>query len=317
MKRLWRTTFSLVSLICTCSFILFCFLAAAKSQGQLTDQVNSVPSLEEILKEARKNRRDYVETFKNLSAEETKVTETFHEDGRLRKQRKVTAYFIVYQSQLDDRFASEYRVIREVDGKSVSNHNERAENFFSKLVQAKTLKDESKRLREENMRHTLKYYRWDVTLHPAWQLEEKAMPYYNYEIVGREKVGDRETVVLSYHRKSLSPVRAKGILSDFKNPHVGDRGRVWLDAKTYQICQWENEQVVRHSETGKILVFMRDEVDYAESDLGILVPTRIVVNFIDKLKGSEEPRTLLGGNYLQLRFIQALQCHKSRGNADN
>lgn len=280
------------SLIGVCAFLLLPVPDSAITKSQSLDVS---PSLERLLTEARKSRQDYVEAFKNLTAVETKLTEVFDKDGMPSKQRTVIADLIVYQSQIDPRFMSEYRVIREVDGKSVSNHTKRAENFFTELVRAKTLKDEFKRLREENMRHTLRYFRWDVTLHPAWQLEEKALPYYNYELAGREKVGGKETIIISYNKRSLFPAKAKGILSDFKAPLVSDRGRVWLDAKTYQIYRWENEQVVRHSGTGKILVFMRDEVDYVKIDLGILVPKRIVVSFLDRLKDGKEPSTLLGG----------------------
>ena len=255
--------------------------------------------METVLKGAFKERRKYVETFMNLTAEETKLTEIFDDKGQLKDQRKVAAYFLVYQSPNDDQMVSEYRVVREVDGKPIRDHAERAEDFIRRLAKTKNLEGEAKRLREENLRYRLHYYRWDITLHPAWQLEEKASSEYDYELKGRDKLGEREVVILSYHKKSFQPADENGIIANFKNPRVGYRGRVWLDAGTFNICRWENEFIVRHAGTDKTLVVVRDEVSYVPSDLGISVPERIVTSFFDKLQDKSkvrgETRTYLRG----------------------
>jgi hypothetical protein len=278
-----------------CAWLFIALLAPLIVTAQ--NAAPSPSSFEKILEQASKSRRHYVETFKNLTAEETKLTEIFDEDGTVTSQRKVLSYLIVYQSERDNQYASEYRVTREVDGRLIHNSARRAEKLFNDLSRAKTTKEETERLREENMRHTLRYYRWNVTLHPAASLEEIAWPYYDYEITGREKPGEQETVILSYSRKSLTPAEARGLLRDFKNPQVGDRGRVWLDARTFQICRWENEHIARHFETGKILVIARDEVDYVKSEFGIMVPGRLITTFFDSLKWKKghEPRALTGG----------------------
>jgi hypothetical protein len=284
------TCFFLISLLWTCS------QSFARTNGFSSNQKDRV---EEILKKALNSRREYVEAFRNLTADEIKLTEVFDENGKLKERRSQLASFLVYQSQLNNQTASEYRFIREVDGKSVNDQFERAEKLFSQLAAAKDRESELKKLRQENLRYTLRYYRWDITLHPAAQLEEKRWPEYNYEIIETGKLGDREVVVLGCRRKSFYSVQAKGLLSAFKDPYVGDQGRLWLDAKTFQIYRWENESIVRHAETGTMLVYMRDEVDYAQSELGIPVPKRIVVSFYDKLRykprDTEVPRALLGG----------------------
>jgi hypothetical protein len=257
------------------------------------------PGLDEVLREASKRRREYVEAFRNLTADETKITEIFDGDGRPGKRRKQLAHFLVYQSRFDGGGATEYRFVREVDDKPVNDQLGRAEKLFNRLADSKTPASEYKKLRDENMRHTLRYYRWNMTLHPAGQLEEKNWSLYSYEIAGREGVGDRETIVVTYRGKALRESKAGGVLRDFKDPQVGDRGRVWLDATTFQIRRWENEWIVRHKETGEILVYIRDEMQFAPSEFGILVPEKIVASFFDKLRyksnADEPPRALLGG----------------------
>ena len=44
---------------------------------------------------------EYVETFKDLTAVETKMTEVFDKKGKLDKQRKVVSDFFVYQMKND------------------------------------------------------------------------------------------------------------------------------------------------------------------------------------------------------------------------
>lgn len=253
--------------------------------------------LEKVLKGAAERRREYVEAFRNLTAEEIKLTEVFGRDGRIKEQRRMVSAFLVYGSQVKEGVVNEYRAVREVDGRALGEQAERAEKLFERLARARTLEAEWKRLRDENLRYTLRFYRWDVTLHPAAQLEEKSFPHYSYEIAGRENLDGRETILISYSRKSLRPARADGILKQFRDPQVGERGRLWLDADTLRLRRWENEHIVRHTQTGKILVYLRDEADYGPSDLGILVPRRIVASFLNELRQEDdkEPRTLMGG----------------------
>ena len=269
-------------------------------EAQTPDRAN--PVLQRVLDEVGKKRREYVETFKELTAQETKLTEIFDDHERVIRKRKVVADFLVYPSQVNAELASEYRVVREVDGKPIRNHSEQGISLLQHLAQTKTLAAEHKRLREQNMKYNLHYYRWDVTLNPARQFEKGASPDYSYEIVGNERLGSKEVLVVSYRRNSFYPVEARGIFGDFSKPELSDRGRVWVDAKTFSICQWENELIVRHLETGNILVVMRDQVEYADSSFDILVPKTITISFFDKLRykpgSSTPPHTELRGRMI-------------------
>jgi len=198
-----------------------CALAQTWSQGEL----------EKVIHKTDNQRKEYIEAFKNLTAVETKTTELFDEKGKVKKARKVVADFLVYQSPLDKNVVNEYRITREIDGKIVRNQEEQAVKFFEKLAKAKTLEQEFKRLREENLKHTLHYYRWGLTLSPLPVLNEERKNKYEFEITGRENINGRATIVLSYKAKELIQSKSRGFLSSFKNPKIRTRGRAWVYSK--------------------------------------------------------------------------------------
>ena len=94
------------------------------------------------MKRARARRLEYLEAFKNVTADETKVTEVFDDEGKLEKQRRLVASFLIYQSLVDERRMFEYHVVREVDGKPTTDHAERVESLFKHLADAKSLESE-------------------------------------------------------------------------------------------------------------------------------------------------------------------------------
>ena len=133
--------------------------------------------------------------------------------------------------------------------------------LFEKLAKAKTLEQEGKRLREENLRHTLHYYRSGASLQPLVQLDTPG-GFFTFEIVGREKLDGRETILLKYRRNDLLPGGPSGLLRNFKDHRSGNRGRAWLDAETFGIWRWVNESTVVDRDIPEEVVYMRDEVEY-------------------------------------------------------
>ena len=94
-------------------------VAAASAQAPDT-------RLEAVLRQAEARRLEYREAFKDLTAVETRVTELFDSHAEVEKRRTIVSDFLVYQSQLKEGDASEYRIAREVDGKTVDNPTEDA-----------------------------------------------------------------------------------------------------------------------------------------------------------------------------------------------
>ena len=73
--------------------------------------------LSRVMQEAVKQRQRYVESFKDLTAAETKTTEIIDKNGKVEDRRVVVSDFLVYESRLKAGVVNEYRITREVDGK--------------------------------------------------------------------------------------------------------------------------------------------------------------------------------------------------------
>jgi hypothetical protein len=255
-------------------------------------QTSPQPELARVMQEALKERQRFVESFKNLTAVETKTTEIIDKAGKTVERRTVVSDFLVYASPLKAGVVSEYRITREVDGKAVGKGEKQAAELFEKLAKAKTLEQEGSRLRDENMKHTLRYYRWGVTLLPAPQIQSPAT--YEIEIAGRDKINGRDTIILKYTRKKLATDEFKGLARNFNNPKTGNRGQLWLDAETFRLWRWINESTVTDRDVTTEAVLVRDEIEYVPSAFGVNVPVRIVTSYFDKKDAAKGSVRLAG-----------------------
>ena len=143
-----------------------CFALQSRVSRHRPEGENPGTELANVLQQASKRRQEYVGLFRDLTAVETKTTELIDKNGRVDKQRKLISDFLVYASPIKSSVVNEYRIAREVDGKAVGKDGKQAIELFEKLAKAKTLEQEGKRLREENLKYTLNYYRWGITLQP-------------------------------------------------------------------------------------------------------------------------------------------------------
>jgi hypothetical protein len=173
MPRPLPLTFSLAA-----SFVSSCIcLAALTSPAAARRQSRGAAASDDlgrVLRGARAQRLVYMEAFKNLTADERKVTEIFDEKGAVKKRRELVASFLIYQSPKADEALLEFHVTREVDGRAVTDYVGRVEELFARVAKAGTWRDEWKRIHGENTRHRLRYERWGVTLYAASQIEEAA-----------------------------------------------------------------------------------------------------------------------------------------------
>ena len=272
----------LASSTCVLAAPLPCLYAQAPLQQDLS----------KVMQEAVKQRQRYVESFKDLTAAETKTTEIVDKNGKIEDRRVVISDFLVYESRLKADLVNEYRITREVDGKPATKGGKQATELFEKLAKAKTLEQEGNRLRDENLKHTLRYYRWGVTLQLAPQL--LFTNGYEYEIGGRERLNGRDVIILKYKRKNLMTGEFKGLIRNFKDPKTGNRGRLWLDSETFQVWRWENESTVIDRDIPTESVLSRDEIEYESSAFDMNVPVRIVTSYFDK-KGAPNGSLRLAG----------------------
>src|SRR5262245_64304395 len=202
--------------------------------------------LSDLLDRASKRVEEYRALFKDLTAEETRTTEVFNRRGEVTEKKVVLSDFFVYQSRFNEQAIYEYRPARSINAKPVANREENVQKFFNKLARADTAEKEGEILFEENRKGHLRYWYFHLTLHQAGAFYKEMQRHNDFEIIGREEIEGRETVIVGYTRKDTWPLNPRELIgkrmaSDFKSGILRQRGRYWLDAETERMLRNESE----------------------------------------------------------------------------
>lgn len=270
-------------------------LAAAVSVfGQAPTPLPTPVSVENIVAQAGLQTINYREAFNNLLAEETKTFEDFDKKGEPKERRVIESNFIVYQSVKDPTIISEYRNVFKVDGKDVTDNEQRAQEFFEKVLKSTTAEKELARIQDESNRYDKALDVSGLTLYQAPILAEHVRPAFDFELAGQDIIDGAEVYVISYRQKTKSPYvifnndqpipKQLWISFDFslpgsiKNSNVFLRGKFWIDKQTFQIWREEREVTFQPSVSDKQFVAMRTEFDYQKSEFGILTPKQIIMS---------------------------------------
>lgn len=264
--------------------------------------VRSVPSstplpkpiltVEDILPEAEKQATSYQQSFLNLLGEETKTFEDFDKNGKAKNSRTIVSNLIVYQSAKDANSITEYRNITKVDGKSVSNTDKRIQDFFEELGKSSSIEQELERIQKESSRYDKNLDISGFTLLQAPTLAENIRPAFDFRLEGHDAIEGNDVFVISYQQKTKSPyiffniekpasdklfinynIDLPGSLNDSANPLMN--GKLWIDAKTFQVWREERRLTVQPTGASKPIIVNESEFEYQKSDLGILTPKRI------------------------------------------
>jgi hypothetical protein len=253
-----------------------------------TPTLPNPPSLETILSEAEKQTQNYHETFKNLLADERKTFESYNKNGEVKNQTVVESTFLVYQSSKDAKVSSELRNVLRVDGKDLPDSQKRSEQLLAELQKATTLKRELEKIQNEGSRYDKTLEIGGLTLSEAVVLSERLRPYFDFKLLGTENLQGNDVYVVSYQQTRKSPyvlVNQKETDSDnlgfnFKLSVPGElkksdaflRGKLWIDAKTFQVWREERELTIQSPEP---VVLLSTTLDYQASNYGILLPKQI------------------------------------------
>ena len=250
----------------------------------------TTPNLETILAEAQKQSEAYRESFRNLLAEETKTFEEFDKNENLDEKTVVKSNFLVYQSGKDAKITTELRNVVEVDGKLVPNSQQRSNDFLGELGKVSTLEKELKKIQSEGSKYDKTLEVYGFTLNEAIVLNPKIRPFVDFKLLGAENYQGGEVYVVSYQQTKKSPY----VIVNDNSPRTGEpgldfdvnvpgalknadklvRGKLWIDAKTFQIRREEQELIVQSPEP---ILLLTSSFEYQSSDYGLLVPKRINV----------------------------------------
>lgn len=262
-----------------CLLVALSFLTPASSFGRQSDpQASDAAATAELVGRAAARRREYMEKFKDLTAEETQRVEEYEAKG-LKRRREVVSDLIIYQSQLDSSSMFEYRNVRTVDGKAVAGRDRRVEQLFGRLAKADSKKKELERIHSESKRYDLNYSAYGLTIEQGLPLAERVSPSFRFTVTGSERIDGHDVIVVRYEQVSQTPelnTKLSSLPQRLKGAEPLYRGRLWLDRDTARLRREERELTIRHPYLPAPLTLMKFEFNYADSRFEILTPTRII-----------------------------------------
>lgn len=250
----------------------------------------NLPTIDEILLQAEKQTTEYQETFRNLLAVETKTFIDFDKNENVGKENKVESNFLVYQSSKNNKLSFELRNVISVDGKPIPNSQEKADTFFAELNKTSTLRSELEKIQKTSSKYDKTLEISGLTLYEGIILSPNLRQYFDFQLKGIEGYQGKEVFVLNYRQNKPSPyilINKKG--ADLSNPSLefdveipGNlkknelilQGKLFIDTQTYQIRREERELVIKIDEPE---VLLKTELNYQDSEYGILVPQEIVL----------------------------------------
>jgi len=271
---------------------------------QMPPRVSPTPAvgLETILSEAEKQTVKYRETFTDLLAIETKTFEKFGKSGETKDKTVIESNFFVYQSSKDGKTSSELRNVIKVDDEPVPESQARADRFLAELQKTSTVEKELEKIQDEGLRYDNTFKISGLTLFEAIALFDNLRSVFDFKLLGTETYQGREVYVVTYQQTRKSPFitvnekksKLQGIKADYdvslpgslKKTNTFLRGKLWIDAQTFQIWREERQLAVQ---TAAPVVAQETVFEYQPSEYEILVPKKITFteNNLKKTNGNE------------------------------
>jgi hypothetical protein len=255
-------------------FWTLCLMSFASANGQkLSDS-----ELKTFLITATEKTSEYSNVFKNLTAEEIKIFETFDKDGKTKSRKKILSDLIVYEPEMGEGKLGEFRNVREVDGRKIKNSDKRTVKVFAGLAEAKSFEEELKKLNKESSRYDENLSVYGLTLTQFVPLASSLISSFKFEEIGRENIEGKEALVIKFQQTSVNPnINLKINAPDcFEISNTFYRGTVWLDLKNHRILRLFTELTAESAKFTEPFVTLRQEYYYQPSDFEIYLPRKIV-----------------------------------------
>lgn len=289
--------------VLTASVSLCSAAQTASPTPQMMPQATPAPvvGLETILAEAAKQTDKYRATFNDLLATEIKTFEKFGKNGDVKDQTVIESNFFVYQSSKDGKTSSELRNVIKADNELVPESQARADRFLAELQKTSTVEKELEKIQDEGLRYDKTFKISGLTLYEAIALSDNLRSVFDFKLLGTETYQGREVYVVGYQQTRKSPFitvnekksKEQGLKVDFDASLPGSlkktdaflRGKLWVDAQTFQIWREERQLAVQ---TAQPIIAQETVFEYQPSEYEILVPKKIIFteNNIKKTDGN-------------------------------
>ncbi len=241
-----------------------------------------------IVDKAEAEAKNYIETFRNLLADETKIFTIYKQNGKERTHRTVRSTFFVYPFTKEEGRVAEFRNVISVDGKEVDKGNTRAEKFFEKVAKAATSMEEFELLRTESLRYDPELDITGLTLFTAVSLDSSFRSYFQFSVGPRTEFNGRRVHEILYRqiretpdiavnspKSTVSLNRAQDYEIDVDKPvplNARMYGSLLIDAETFQT--WHETRTISVQPAGFAtpVPVITDVFEFQASDFGILTP---------------------------------------------
>ena len=264
------------------SFLILLLVLSATStgRGQLVQEVTP----QEMINRARDRTKVYIETFKNLLSEEKKTFEIYEKSGKVKKRKVVDSTFLVYQLTKEQGRVAEFRNVVSVDGKKVTNADDRAKDFFEKVVASDNSQKEYERIRDESSRFDEDFAINGLTLFQAIALSDELRGRFRFTMAGRESIGGKNVYVVLFEQIRADPaitVNSPTASNNYDIEIEGEpgmqldariRGKLWIDADTFNVRRELRERTIQPVGFPQPVVVAEDLLEYTDSGFGILTP---------------------------------------------
>jgi VWFA-related protein len=279
---------------------------SAPSSSSVTEPTSvkdsDIASEREFLNLASREVGHYIETFADLTADETRIMHSYDEHGFATQERSMRSALVIYRLRSDPKRVAEYREVISVDGHEVKGHETRAAKLWRELAEARSTEEEIKRIRIDSERYDIGLDETGLTLFEGLPLRSRCEGDFVFKEVRRELSDERHLRVFTYRQVH----RCDAFAYHFRLPiQFGDSplvlaGVLALDAKTGQIVH--EEQNVYSGGLGKKSIRVAHLVmDYGKSGFSILVPKAILIETF--LAGEAVNRTAFDFR-LHARWVQ-------------
>ncbi len=257
--------------LCLLSFVLLFATSAYRAQERFETTVDA------LLEKVDAETSNYIRTFRNLSAIQTKSIRTYDRSGQPARIQTIVSDMVVVDG-LNDYNVQEFFNVRVVDGKPLPNVEKRATDFFRKLSRNRNQQSVIDDLRKESLRHDIGINIYGYSLSQTVVLSREVRPSFAYEIEAVKTAEDSGLLLIRYEQLKSHPnlnvqlnaPKSLGI------DHGLFRGELLVDGSTFQILKATNEVFFVSPKFSEPFVVVRSISEYTSSPFGIVLPNRIV-----------------------------------------
>jgi VWFA-related protein len=220
----------------------------------------------------------YIEAFADLTADETRVMQSFDEHGLAAEKRSIQSALVVYRLRKAPRSVVEYREVISIDGHEVKGHAARAAKLWREVAEAHSPQEEVRRITTDSERYDVGLAETGFTLFEGLPLRPRCAGYFIFREVRKEMASQHLLRVFAYHQ--VHPCDAVAyhfvLREQFAGSPLLQTGELALDAATGQIVR--EERNVYAGNPGKTAPRVAHMIfSYNDSPFGILVPKAITI----------------------------------------